>query len=109
MALTVDGGLTGKLLQHLGGTGESITRLANGDVENELLNAELPHGVRALVLRFGLDITYQILFDVAGYSRSRLSPHLASRARVDEYHIEHDDGSSDGDSSRHPKVMMAIT
>lgn len=46
--LGVDGGLTGQLLEHLRGTGETITRLANGDVEDELLDAELPHGVGGL-------------------------------------------------------------
>ena len=45
---TVDGGLTGQLLEHLGGTSETITRLADGDVEDELLDAELPHGVGGL-------------------------------------------------------------
>src|SRR4051794_17296631 len=33
--LGVDGGLTGQLLKHLGGTGETITRLSDTDVENE--------------------------------------------------------------------------
>lgn len=46
--LTVDGGLTRKLLQHLGGTGKSVTRLSDGDVQNELLNLQLPHGVVCL-------------------------------------------------------------
>lgn len=45
---TVDGGLTRKLLEHLGGTGKSVTRLANANVQNELLNLELPHGVTRL-------------------------------------------------------------
>jgi len=43
--LAVDGGLTAELLEHLGRTRQSITRLADGDVENEFLDAELPHGV----------------------------------------------------------------
>lgn len=42
---TVDRSLTRQLLKHLGGTGQSVTRLADGDVEHELLDAELPHGV----------------------------------------------------------------
>ena len=46
--LGVDGSLTGQLLEHLGGTSETITRLADGDVEDELLDAELPHGVGGL-------------------------------------------------------------
>ena len=47
---TVDWGLTRKLLEHLGGTSKSVTGLADGDVENELLDAQLPHGVGGLVL-----------------------------------------------------------
>jgi hypothetical protein len=50
---TVDRGLTGELLQHLGGTGQSVTRLADRDVQDELLDAELPHGVLGL-LRLGI-------------------------------------------------------
>jgi hypothetical protein len=46
--LRVDGRLTAQLLEHLGGTGETITRLADRDVEDELLDAELPHGVGGL-------------------------------------------------------------
>lgn len=51
---TVDGGLTGQLLKHLGGTSEPVTRLADGDVEDQLLDAQLPHGVGALVGLLGL-------------------------------------------------------
>lgn len=51
---TVDRGLTAQLLEHLGSTSQSVTRLANGDVEDELLNAQLPHGVAGLVLVFTL-------------------------------------------------------
>ena len=50
--LTVDWGLTRKLLKHLGGTSETITRLTNRDVEGELGDAELLH--RILGLRVGL-------------------------------------------------------
>ena len=46
--LGVDGSLTRKLLEHLGGTSEPVTRLADRDVEDELLDAELPHGVGGL-------------------------------------------------------------
>lgn len=46
---TVDRSLTAQLLQHLGGTGQSVTRLADGDVQDELLDAELPHGVLGLL------------------------------------------------------------
>lgn len=43
--LGVDGGLTGQLLEHLGGSGKSITGLTNTNVEGELLDSELSHGV----------------------------------------------------------------
>ena len=39
--LAGDGGLTGKLLKHLGGTGESVTRFTDGDVDDELVDLEL--------------------------------------------------------------------
>ena len=35
VARTVDGCLTGQLFEHLGGTGKPVTRLANGDVEDD--------------------------------------------------------------------------
>ena len=47
---TVDGCLTAQLLEHLCGTGKSVTRLADGDVEDELLNLQLPHGVLAFLV-----------------------------------------------------------
>jgi hypothetical protein len=37
--------------EYLGGAGEAITTLADGDVEHELLNFDLPHRVRLLLLR----------------------------------------------------------
>lgn len=40
-----DGVLATELLQHLGGSGETITALTNGDVEDELLHLDLPHWV----------------------------------------------------------------
>jgi hypothetical protein len=48
--LTVNRSLTAQLLEHLSSTGKSVTRLADRDVEHELLNAQLAHGVGALVL-----------------------------------------------------------
>ena len=48
-SLGVDRSLTGQLLKNLGGTGKSITRLTDTDVESKLLNAELTHGVGTLV------------------------------------------------------------
>lgn len=43
--LAVNRSLTAQLFQHLSSTGESITGFANRDVEDEFLDAELPHGV----------------------------------------------------------------
>lgn len=40
-----DGGLTGKLFEDLGGTGKSVTRFTDGDVDDELLDSELLHRV----------------------------------------------------------------
>jgi len=48
--LTVDRSLTRQLLKHLGSTSKSVTRLTNTDVQHQLLDAQLAHGVRALVL-----------------------------------------------------------
>lgn len=52
--LTVDRGLTAELFKHLGGTRKSITRLADANVEHELLDAQLAHRVRGLVFGFRL-------------------------------------------------------
>jgi len=46
---TVDRSLTAQLFQHLRSTGQSISRLSDRDVEDEFLDAELPHGVGGLV------------------------------------------------------------
>jgi len=43
--LGVDGLLSSKLLKHLGGASEPVTRFTNANVEAELLEAELAHGV----------------------------------------------------------------
>lgn len=51
---TVHRSLTAKLLQHLRGTSETVTGLADGDIQHELLNAQLAHRVLALVLAFRL-------------------------------------------------------
>lgn len=40
-----DGSLTGELLKDLGGTGKSVTRFTDGDVDDELLDSELLHRV----------------------------------------------------------------
>ena len=49
ISLTVDRSLTRKLFQHLGGTSESVTRFTNANVQNELLNLQLLHGVGSLL------------------------------------------------------------
>ena len=45
---TVDWCLTRQLLEHLGGSCQPISRLADGDVEDQLLDLQLAHGVAAL-------------------------------------------------------------
>lgn len=50
--LAVNRGLTAQLLEHLSSTSESVTRFADRNVEHELLDAQLAHGVGALVLSF---------------------------------------------------------
>jgi len=45
-----DGGLASKGFQHLAGTGQPITRLSNTDVEAELADTDVPHGVGILLL-----------------------------------------------------------
>jgi hypothetical protein len=52
--LGVDGSLTGQLFKNLGGTGKSITRLTNANVENQLLETKLTHGVGGRGLFFRL-------------------------------------------------------
>jgi hypothetical protein len=49
---TVDGSLTGQLFQHFGGTSETITRFTDGDVQDELVDTQLAHGIGALVVAF---------------------------------------------------------
>ncbi len=51
-----DGGLACELLQHLGGPGQPVTRLADADVEAQLADAYLTHRVLRLVLDHGLDV-----------------------------------------------------
>jgi len=49
LGLGVDGGLTGELLEHLGGTGEPVTALTDTDVQAELLNEKLAANILGLV------------------------------------------------------------
>ena len=78
--LTVDWGLTRKLLKHLGGTSETITRLTNRDVEGELGDAELLH--RILGLRVGLIAKLAICLE-ADYFQSRPSYRLQQLRSID--------------------------
>ena len=50
--LGLDWRLTGQLLQHLGGTGQSVTGLSDTDVQDQLLDTQLTH--RVLGGHFGL-------------------------------------------------------
>ena len=73
---TVDGSLTTQLLQHLCGTSKSITRLSHGNVENQLLDAELLHGIG--VLSFGhLCWLFVVVVKIVAGQISR-----SSRARI---------------------------
>jgi len=45
---TVDRSLTTKLFQHLCGTSKSISRLSDGNVQDDLLNAQLLHRIAFL-------------------------------------------------------------
>lgn len=49
---TVDRSLTRQLFEHFGGTGQTIARFADRDVQHQLIDAEFPHRVRALVIAF---------------------------------------------------------
>lgn len=49
---TVDGCLSTQLFQHFGGSSESVSRFADGDVENKLVNSKLPHGIGIFVFAF---------------------------------------------------------
>jgi len=48
-SLAVDGGLTTQLLEHFRCTSESVTGFTDGDIQYKFLDAQLAHGVRALV------------------------------------------------------------
>jgi hypothetical protein len=43
---TVDGRLTAQLLQHLGCSGQSVTRFADRNIEDEFLDAQFAHRIR---------------------------------------------------------------
>ena len=65
---TVDGCLTTELLEHLSCTSESVAGFANGDVQDEFLDAELAHGIRTLVFLVRLS-RYDVstAYDVSGF------------------------------------------
>jgi len=45
MAHTIDWSLTAELFKHFGSTSESITRFADRNVQDQLVDTEFPHGV----------------------------------------------------------------
>ena len=65
---TVDGRLTGQLLEHFRRTGESVTGFADGDVEDEFLDAELSHGVCVLVFARGAGLWLPVRVFVFGWT-----------------------------------------
>lgn len=71
--LTVDRSLTAQLLEHLSSASKSVTRLADGDVEHELLDAQLAHRVGGLVLGFRLhgdkNVRKKFVYKIFGVSR----------------------------------------
>ena len=52
MGRTVDWCLARQLLEHFGSTSETITGFADGNVQDEFVDLQLPHGVGALVFAF---------------------------------------------------------
>ena|ERR1700686_4682287 len=52
--LAVDRSLTAQLFQDLGCSGQSITTLANRDVEDEFLDFDVPHGICGFFIARGL-------------------------------------------------------
>ena len=67
--LAVDGGLTGELLEHLGGTSESITGLSDGDVQDQLRQAKGSAGVLGLSNLGGLHSVSRKLWNGASSQR----------------------------------------
>ena len=45
MARTVDWSLTAELLKHFGSTSKSVARFADGNVQDQLVDAQFPHCV----------------------------------------------------------------
>lgn len=56
---TVDGSLTTELLEYFRRSGQSITRFADGYVEDEFVDAEFPHGVLGFVFAFRLHMFHR--------------------------------------------------
>lgn len=67
--LAVDGGLTGQLLENLGGTSESITGLSDGDVQDQLRQAKGSAGVLGLSNLGGLHSVSRKLWNGASSQR----------------------------------------
>lgn len=49
LTLGEDGSLARQLLQHLGSSGQPVSALTDADVQAELADAKLPHGVLLLL------------------------------------------------------------
>lgn len=56
---TVDGSLTTELLEHFRRSGQPITRFSDGNVEDEFVDAEFPHGVLGFVFAFRLHMCHR--------------------------------------------------
>lgn len=69
-SLAVDGGLASQLLEHLGGTSQTITTLTNTNVDTELLDLDVAHGVAVLGL---LGFLYEIVVSIL--KPGPLAPH----------------------------------
>jgi hypothetical protein len=77
--LGVDGGLTRQLLENLGGTSEPVTRLSDGDVEDELLDAKLAHGVGGLGVGLPCQLASRSRVVVEGRSHTMVTATVVSR------------------------------
>lgn len=70
---TVDWCLAAQLLKHFGRSSQSITRFSDRDIEDEFLDAELAHGVRALIFA-GVRLARRIISIVSIREDSRERP-----------------------------------
>ncbi len=73
--------LAGQALEHLGGTGQTIARLSDTNVENELLEEEVLHGVHRLCLRFLSNDRTLVICYSKGTSSKTYSSHVCRRKK----------------------------